>query len=199
MEQIQNDVRILPLPEFIIDFFSINPEVIKLYERIFGEFLKQGLTRGRRSNWRCIWASLYVAMRIKQMPVPLKEFAKTVNFPFNSINKIIMVIKKKVLPSLGLKYQNPSLDNYLDRFCKELGLSETIKDKAKKIIEIASLYEPRILSRYIIPLIGGAFYLAAKDTGEFKTQKTIGDTLGITYIVVGRRAHELFDILNSRK
>ena len=152
-----------------------------LYRRAAKEKLIKG-----RSIEELVSAMLYIVCRQYGVPRTLKEVAKISRSPLKKIRRAYIFLLRK----LGIKLAPADPALFIPRFCSELGVSPTTRERAIEIlnddkgIEATKGWGP-------IGTAAAAIYIAAIVGGEYRTEREIAKVMGTTEITIRNRYKDL--------
>jgi transcription initiation factor TFIIB len=163
------------------DKLSIPDSVKEKSALIYRKALNKGLVRGR-SIAGIAAASIYVACRFSGTPRNLREISEKALVNRKEISRDYRLIVKE----LGILMPISRPTTYLTKIALRTNLSGEVQEYAKKILKeaikkkVASGKDPTGLA-------AAALYIAAKMTGQKKTQKAIAASAGVTEVTVRNR------------
>ncbi len=156
---------------------------------IYRQAVYKNLIRGRNMQG-VVAASLYAACRQNNHPRALFEVSKASNLTKKEVGRIYRFLKNKV----GIKLKPTSPQDYVSRFCSDLGLSGEVEKEAREIL--ARCEEAEITSgRGPTGLAAAGIYIASVLMNDRRTQKEIGDVSGVTEVTVRNRYKEIVKTL----
>ncbi|MFW5904399.1 MAG: transcription initiation factor IIB, partial [Candidatus Saliniplasma sp.] len=132
---------------------------------IYRKAVKKNLIRGRSIN-SVVAASLYAACRKAGVPRTLDEIAEATSSDRKEIGRTYRFLSRELV--LKLKPTKPQ--EYLSRFCSELGLSGKVQKLAKNIIDKAEDRE-LISGKGPTGLAAASIYIASINANERRTQR----------------------------
>lgn len=156
---------------------------------VYGASVDEGLLRGRRVEV-LVAVSIYVGCRLCRVAYSIDEIVESVGVSKKEVVKFFKVVRN------GLELDLPLVQpvDYVVRYGKVLGLSEESYSRCVEILGLAS--ESGIGNgRSPLGLVGGAVYLACLECGDRKSQRDIGDVLGVSEVTLRKRCSELESIL----
>ncbi|MFO8110520.1 MAG: transcription initiation factor IIB [Thermoplasmata archaeon] len=157
---------------------------------IYRNAVKKNLIRGRSIN-SVVAASLYAACRKANVPRTLDEIAEATSSDRKEIGRTYRFLSRELV--LKLKPTRP--EEYLSRFCSELGLSGKVQRKADDIIKKAEKAE-LISGKGPTGLAAASIYIASIQENQRRTQREVADVAAVTEVTVRNRYKELVDVLN---
>ena len=157
---------------------------------IYRRAIEKNLIRGR-SIEGVTAAAVYAACRQTGVPHTLDEVAASSKVDRKEIGRTYRFLARE----LGLKLMPTSPQDYIERFCSELGLSEDTKTKALEILRQAE--EKELTSgRGPTGVAAAAIYIASILCGERRTQREVADVAGVTEVTIRNRYKELAEQLD---
>lgn len=156
---------------------------------IYRKAVNKNLIRGRSVEGVAA-ASLYAACRQCGVPRTLNEIAKVSHVVKKEIGRTYRFMSREI--KLNLMPTSP--EDYISRFCSELGVSGRVESKAMDLINEATKKE-LTSGRGPTGLSAATIYIASVICNERRTQKQIGKVAGITEVTVRNRYQELAEKL----
>lgn len=156
---------------------------------IYRKAVKKNLIRGR-SIISVVAASLYAACRKASVPRTLDEIAEASTSDRKEIGRTYRFLSRELV--LKLKPTRP--EEYLSRFCSELGLSGKVQREAEKIIKQAEEKE-LISGKGPTGLAAASIYIASIKENQRRTQREVADVAAVTEVTVRNRYKELVEKL----
>ncbi len=157
---------------------------------IYRNAVKKNLIRGRSIN-SVVAASLYAACRKASVPRTLDEIAEATSSDRKEIGRTYRFLSRELV--LKLKPTRP--EEYLGRFCSELGLSGKVQRRADEIIKMAEEKE-LISGKGPTGLAAASIYIASIQKNQRRTQREVADVAAVTEVTVRNRYKELVDELD---
>jgi len=161
--------------------------------QLFKQVHDQKSLKGR-SNDAIASACLYIACRQEGVPRTFKEICAISKIPKKEIGKCF----KLILRSLEASVDIIQSEDFMSRFCSNLGLSSTIQRAATHIARKAVELD-LVPGRSPVSVAAAAIYLASQASATKKSQKDIGDIAGVADVTIRQsyrsmitRAAELF-------
>lgn len=144
-----------------------------------------GLLRGR-SVEIMVACSIYIACRIVKVAYTVDEVATCVGVGKKELIKLYKIVRKE----LGLKLDLVRPIDYVNRFKSVLVLEDDVVDRVNEILLLA---EDNGLGngRSPLGLVGGAVYLACVECGDKRSQRDVGDVIGVSEVTIRKRCSEL--------
>jgi len=140
---------------------------------------------------------LYCAVKVTEVPLDPTDFVEADDTIVS--RKGLLRRSKDIATSVGL---DPSAffesDQYVDRYCDALGVSDAVKERAHQIIEIT---EDEGLSSGKSPSgwAAAAVYNACLDVGEKRTQQELSDVAHVTEVTIRNRYQEQREALRQEE
>ncbi len=152
---------------------------------LYREAMDKRLIRGR-SIEGITTALLYITCRQYGVSRTLEEMRDVSRVGEKEISRA----RKFLIRDLDLKVSPASPVDYIPRFCSELGLNDSIRQKA---IEITIKAEEAELTngRGPIGIAAAAIYIAAIAGGVWRKQREISKITGVTEVTIRNRCREL--------
>ncbi len=144
--------------------------------------VQRGLVRGR-SVEGIVAAAVYAACRVCGVPRTLDELQKATGLKKKPIardyRRLLQIHALRLVPL-------PRPQDYVDRFCSELGLSGAVRTEALQVLKELDRILP---SRSLLPAgtAAAAIYVAAQSCGETRAQKVIAKVAGVTEVTIRSR------------
>ena len=158
--------------------------------KIYTTAAQKKLTMGRSIDG-FITASLYAAIRIHESPRLLDEVCDASIIPRRVVHHSLGLIVKEVLPELGLKYRPITAEQLIFRFGNDLGLSMESQKAAMNMLLDATKNGLMRTGKDPRGFAASVIYMAAKITGERKTQAEISEVAKITEVTLRSRIKEI--------
>jgi transcription initiation factor TFIIB len=158
-----------------------------IYRRALDASLVQG-----RSIEGVATGALYVACRQEDIPRSLDEFSEV-----SRVNRIEIGRTYRYLAAeLDLEMRPVDPRKFLARFCSELDLDGTVRQRAAAILDAAA--EEGLLSgKSPTGLAGAAIYIAARQSGQKRTQSEVASVAQVTEVTIRNRYKEQRSIAES--
>jgi len=140
---------------------------------------------------------LYCAVKVTEVPLDPTDFVEADNTIVS--RKGLLRRSKDIANTVGL---DPSAffesDQYVDRYCDALGVSDAVKERAHQIIEIT---EDEGLSSGKSPSgwAAAAVYNACLDVGEKRTQQELSEVAHVTEVTIRNRYQEQREVLRQEE
>lgn len=157
---------------------------------IYRKAVEKNLIRGR-SIQGVVAASLYGACRQVGVPRTLDEIANVANVGRKEIGRTYRFMTRQ----LQLRLMPTKPDDYIARFCSELGLSGEVQAKAYELLQMAA--EKELTSgRGPTGVAAAAIYIASILTNNRRTQREVAEVAGVTEVTIRNRYKELTERLD---
>ena len=140
---------------------------------------------------------LYCAVKVTEVPLDPTDFVEADDTIVS--RKGLLRRSKDIATTVGL---DPSAffesDQYVDRYCDALGVSDAVKERAHQIIEIT---EDEGLSSGKSPSgwAAAAVYNACLDVGEKRTQQELSEVAHVTEVTIRNRYQEQREVLRQEE
>jgi transcription initiation factor TFIIB len=140
---------------------------------------------------------LYCAVKVTEVPLDPTDFVEADDTIVS--RKGLLRRSKDIAATVGL---DPSAffesDQYVDRYCDALGVSDAVRERAHQIIEIT---EKEGLSSGKSPSgwAAAAVYNACLDVGEKRTQKKLSGIANVTEVTIRNRYQEQRAVLREEE
>ncbi len=157
---------------------------------LYRKAVKKNLIRGRSIN-SVVAASLYAACRKAGVPRTLDEIAEATSSDRKEIGRTYRFLSREL--TLKLKPTRPQ--EYLGRFCSELGLDGKVQSQAEDIIKDAEDQE-LISGKGPTGLAAASIYIASIKENQRRTQREVADVAAVTEVTVRNRYKELVEELD---
>ncbi|MFX1310311.1 MAG: transcription initiation factor IIB family protein [Promethearchaeota archaeon] len=174
----------------LVSKLNIPEYVYETAWKIYSLIAKKKLTMGR-SIEGFIAASLYVAIRVHELPKTLEEISGISLIPRKRIINSLSLILREILPELNLNYKPISVKQLIFKFGNELGLSMEIQNNALDLISRTSKMGLSCNGKDPRGFAASALYLAVKFSDQRLTQKVIAKATKITEVTLRTRIKEL--------
>ena len=178
--QLQTYRKALDIPKDIIQDTIAIFKTSRMYNLLLG-----------RSIDTVLPASIYCAYKVNWTPIAIEDLAKVCRIPKKQLSSSYKSIVKEVLPKLKLSFQVISVEQYIQEFAQQLGVSETFIQNSIELYRLAkkngmfeSGKDPRGIAAAVI-------YICANNMKEFITQKKISKLAHITEVTLRMRIKEI--------
>lgn len=192
----RNFMEAMPRMLFISKKLDLPNYVFETSWMIYMRAAKKKLTMGRAiEDFVC--ASLYVAIRVHELPRILIDIKDVATVTHRAIHKALGLIVREVLPELNLKYTHVGSKELIYRFGSELSINMETQLKALKILKYAKRRGLRITGKDPKGLAGAVLYIAGKIDHNKKTQKEISRVSKITEVTLRNRIKQIERFLKN--
>ncbi len=168
---------------------SIPNDVRETAAVIYRKAVKQNMIRGR-SIEGVVAGSIYAACRLTNVPRTLDEIGSVTRVKKKEIGRTYRImsryLKLNILPSKP--------DDYVNRFCSRLKLSQEARKKALDILKMARDND-LTSGKGPTGVAAAAIYIASLLTGERRTQRAVSEVAGVTEVTIRNRYKELTEKL----
>jgi transcription initiation factor TFIIB len=155
---------------------------------LFQRAVHADLNRGR-DNASLIYASVYAAALVQG--VPKTPFEVTA---FSPITKTKMLRSyRNLVRAMNFRAAPIKPQDILPRFGSRLNLSLETVNRASEILEEANKILPE--GKRPETIVASALYLAAKETGEDRTQRQVANTTGVIEVTIRKITKKLICVL----
>ncbi|MHA1232893.1 MAG: transcription initiation factor IIB [Candidatus Helarchaeota archaeon] len=161
---------------------SVTEEALRIYR----EVVNKKLTMGRSIN-NLVAGSIYAAIRLNDLPRTVEEISMVTQIPEKSITKAYRLI----VSNLELLLTSTSIVKYISRFGDELELSTPVQIQASELINKAKENGLQTIGKDPKGLAAAALYIAARESGEPKSQSLIAKVCGVSEVTLRNRAKEI--------
>ncbi|MHB9286534.1 transcription initiation factor IIB [Halobacteriales archaeon Cl-PHB] len=158
---------------------------------IYRRALKENLIRGR-SIEGVATSALYAACRKENIPRSLDELAEVSRVPRIEIGRTYRYLADQ----LDLEMRPVDPKRYVPRFCSELDLEESVKQRAKEILDDAAT-EGLLSGKSPTGLAGAAIYTAALLCNDKRTQSEIAEVAQVTEVTIRNRYQEQLSVVDA--
>ena len=156
---------------------------------VYGDSVDEGLLRGRRVEV-LVATSIYVACRLCQVGYSVDEIVECVGVGKKEVTKLFRSVRK----GLGWKFPLEKSKDYVPRFSSVLGLSDEVSSRVVEILDLADS-EGLGNGRNPLGIVGGAIYLAGLEFGDKRSQRDVGDVIGVSEVTIRKRCGELEELV----
>ena len=167
---------------------SVRQEAANVYKRT----LEAGLIRGRSIEGACA-ASLYISCQLCGVPRTLDEVAQKLRLGRKEIGRTVRTIKRE----LRMKPMHAKPEDYIDRFCSDLGLAQECRRLcAEWLVKVKQLELDS--GRGPVGVAAALIYMASIVTGQNRTQRDIAHITNVTEVTIRNRYKELSKALDIK-
>ena len=157
---------------------------------IFKQAVQAGLNVGR-DNLSLIYGSVYASCILHNVPKTPLEVTMYSEISKKKLMKTYRMIKKQ----LGLRLKTMDPADLVPRFGSRLGLKHETISKALEIL--GTIREnPLFVGKNPQTITASALYIAAKETGETITQRSVANATGVIEVTIRKRSKEILKTLN---
>jgi transcription initiation factor TFIIB len=170
--EIKRIAGILNLPQ------DVKETAAQIYKKAFNKKLLRG-----RSIKAMVAACVYYACRASKIPRTLQEILEQTTVDGKELRKAYRTLIKE----LGLKV--PSLDpsSLVAKYTSELNLTQQAEQRVMEILHVIR-NERFIAGKDPKGLVAAAIYIAARETGDPRSQQEVAKVVGITEVTLRSRA-----------
>jgi transcription initiation factor TFIIB len=166
---------------------SVNELAAMLYRKLIVKKLLRS-----RSIDALAAASIYAALRLRQIPRSLKEIGHHTHVDWKAIGRYYRLLVQK----LKLRLPVPDPMNYVPKLITKLELPGTMQEVALDVIRDAKNHGRLLTGRDPRGIAAGALYITSILTDNRVTQREIAAAAGVTEVTVRNRYKELVRELN---
>ncbi|MFW9821144.1 MAG: transcription initiation factor IIB family protein, partial [Candidatus Thorarchaeota archaeon] len=179
-----------PKMKLLVSKLNIPDFVYKTAWKIYTTTAKKKLTMGR-SILGFIAASVYIAIRIYEIPRLLDEIVDAILVSRRKVIRSIGMLIKDILPDLNLKYKPIKPEQLIFKFGNDLKLPIKIQKKALSLLKNSLKNGLSKNGKDPKGFAASAIYIAAKPTKYRKTQTEVSDTANITEVTLRTRIKDI--------
>ncbi|GAB4319521.1 MAG: transcription initiation factor IIB [Promethearchaeota archaeon] len=177
----------LGLPEAVVE------DALRIYTRS----VKKKLTMGRSID-TLLAASIFVSLRIHNIPRTIEEILEVVELPKKMVVKAYRLILLKILPELKLKVTHFGAVRYVDKFVEDLNFGMRVRNLAVRILKKAKENGLSVEGKDPKGLAAAAIYLAAHKLQVPATQGGVAKVARVTEVTLRMRAKDIRKYIHSR-
>jgi len=155
---------------------------------IYRKAVEQKLIRGR-SIEGVVAASLYAACRMHNNPRTLDDIGKHSRTGRKEIGRTYRFLRRQLNLQIGLA----SPQEYIPRFCDQLGVSLSVQSEAQRILE--DVGSEAMVSRGPTGIAAASIYLSGMLQDNTRTQREVATVAGVTEVTIRNRFKELCEVL----
>lgn len=156
---------------------------------IYRKAVEKKLIRGR-SIEGVVAASLYASCRMHNNPRTLDDVGKHSRTGRKEIGRTYRFLRRELNLVIGLASPN----EYVARFCNQLGVGLNVQTKAERILSMIG--EGIMMSRGPTGIAASSIYLAGMLEDNTRTQREVASVAGVTEVTIRNRYKELCEALN---
>ncbi|GAB6031520.1 hypothetical protein CHUAL_009289 [Chamberlinius hualienensis] len=166
------------------DRINLSKTIVDRANNLFKQ-VHDGKSLKGRSNDAIASACLYIACRQESVPRTFKEICAVSKISKKEIGRCFKLILKALETSVDLIKS----DDFMSRFCSNLGLPCSVQKAATHIARQAVEWDI-VPGRSPISVAAAAIYMASQASEKKKTQKEIGDIAGVADVTI-RQSYKL--------
>lgn len=151
--------------------------------RIYEEVAKQKLTMGRTIEG-FVAASIYVAVRVHEIPIMLDEIVDASKSNLRSIHKLLGMIVRNVLPMMKMRYKPISPESVVFRIGQIMNIPFPVQQEAIKVIKKARVLHIPCIGRDPKGVAAASLYMVVKQTDQKLTQVNVASVANITEVTL---------------
>jgi transcription initiation factor TFIIB len=156
---------------------------------IFKQAVQAGLNVGR-DNLSLLYGSVYASCILHNVPKTPLEVTMYSEISKKKLMKAYRIIKKQ----LGLRLKTMDPADLVPRFGSRLGLKHETISKALEIL--GTIREnPLFVGKNPQTITASALYIAAKATGDARTQRDVANATGVIEVTIRKRSKEISSIV----
>lgn len=184
-----------PKMNLLASKLNIPKYVYEIAWRIYIEATKKKLTKGRTIEG-FVAASLYIAIRVHEIPKLLEEISDICLVSRRTITRSLGILVREILPEFNLKYKPITPEQLIFRFGNDLKIPIATQKKALKILVDSSEKGLSTNGKDPKGFAASSIYMAAKPTEHRKTQAEVSDVAKITEVTLRTRVKDIKESLN---
>ena len=165
---------------------SLKSSVKDLAATLYRRLIVKRLVRSRSID-ALATASIYAALRLRNLPRSLKEIARHSHLDEKVIGRYYRLLVRK----LQIRMPIPDAKNYVPKLITKLELPGEMQAKVFEVLQDAKEHGGLIPGRDPRGLAAGAIYIASIITDNRVTQREIAFAAGVTEVTVRNRYKEL--------
>lgn len=177
----------LPSIDRIISAMELSRNVREAAIMIYRRAVEKNLVRGRSIAVMAA-AAIYAACRQCGTLETLDEFSELSDIDRKDIGRTYRFLARE----LQLRLMPTSPQDYVSRFCTELGLSEETRKNALDILQRAEELE-LTSGKGPTGIAAAAIYIASVLSDEHRIQREVADVAGVTEVTIRNRYKEMAD------
>lgn len=158
--------------------------------KVYKRCVEMKLTMGRSIS-SFVSASLYAAIRVHNFPRMIDEVMELAEPGPKTTRKMLVIVIRDVLPSLGMKYRPVDPRSLVYRYGNEMNMSIKTQQDASAIITTAMKDGMVIAGKDPKGVVAASMYLAAIINKDRRTQRDIADVCRVTEVTLRTRAKQL--------
>mgnify|MGYP003113962331 CR=1 FL=1 len=157
---------------------------------IYRKAMEKRLVRGRSIEGVSA-ASIYIACRLHNVPRTLDEIAQASRTGRKEIGRTA----RFVIRELKIRIQAPRPQEYVARFCSELGLPPHVEAKAMEFVDEICRLELDS-GKGPVGIAASSIYIAGVLSKHHRTQREVSEAAGVTEVTIRNRYKEICRHLN---
>lgn len=165
---------------------GLKSNVTELAAMLYRKLIVKKLVRSRSIDALAA-ASIYAALRLREMPRTLKEIGRYSYQDWKVIGRYYRLLVQK----LKLRMPVPDPMNYVPKFITKLGLPGKMQEIVLDVLQDAKDHGRLLIGRDPKGIAAGALYIASILTDNKVTQREIASVAGVTEVTVRNRYKEL--------
>jgi len=159
---------------------------------IFKQAVQAGLNVGR-DNLSLIYGSVYASCIMHNVPKTPLEVTMYSEISKKKLMKAYRMLKNQ----LGLRLKTIEPADLVPRFGSRLGLKHETISQALEILG-AIKENPLFVGKNPQTITASALYIAAKTTGDTRTQRDVANATGVIEVTIRKRSREIAEALEKR-
>jgi transcription initiation factor TFIIB len=165
---------------------GLKKSITELAAMLYRKLIVKRLVRSRSIDALAA-ASVYAALRLREMPRSLKEIGR---YSFQDW-KVIARCYRILVQKLKLRMPVPDPMNYVPKFITKLGVPGEMQETVLDVLQDAKDHGRLLVGRDPKGIAAGALYIASILTDNRVTQREIAAVAGVTEVTVRNRYKEL--------
>ncbi len=165
---------------------GLKSSVKELAATLYRKLITKKLVRSRSIDALAA-ASIYAALRLREIPRSLKEIGRHTYLDWKQIGRHYRLLVRK----LKLRMPIPDPMNYVPKLIMNLELPAVMQETVLKILQDAKDHGRLLIGRDPRGIAAGALYIASILTDNRVTQRQISLVAGVTEVTVRNRYKEL--------
>lgn len=165
---------------------GLERNVTELAAMLYRKLVVKRLVRSRSIDALAA-ASIYAALRLREIPRTLKEIGHHSYQDWKVIGRYYRLLVRK----LKLRMPVPDPMNYVPKFITKLGLPGKMQETVLDVLQDAKDHGRLLIGRDPRGIAAGALYIASILTENRVTQREIASVAGVTEVTVRNRYKEL--------
>jgi len=168
----------------VAESLELPKNVLETAAIMYRKAIKKRLTRGRSVRGMTV-ATLYLACRRCKLLRTIEELSQAVGI------RVIEVARyyRLLIRDLGFFVSPQKANNYIAKFCTELGLSGEIEGIAYDILQVVKELK-LTYGRAAKGIAAAACYIASKMSRDYRTQREVAEVARITEVTLRNRYKE---------